>query len=158
MAELESYDVEVILREARAPIFLSRASYLASSAPEKTMAEPGHLVERVAQWRDLAVAFPPPTLGLCLDLGHLAANREGELEEVLTPADTARLHQVHLEDARHGRHLHLEPGQGELDIPALLATLARRGYRGPVCWELGRSGHRAAHALAAAWACWPGSG
>jgi protease-4 len=44
MAGLESYDVEVVRRESAAPIFLSRSTYLASSASEKTMAEPGHLV------------------------------------------------------------------------------------------------------------------
>ena len=116
--------------------------------------EPGHLVERVAQWRELAGSFPDPAFGLCLDLGHLAANREGGLAEVLTPADVPRLYQVHLEDARPGLHLHLEPGEGELDFPALLAILARRGYRGPVCWELSRSSHRAPQALAAAWQWW----
>jgi protease-4 len=44
MANLESYDVEVIRRERGVPTFLSRSTYLASSAPSKTMAEPGYLV------------------------------------------------------------------------------------------------------------------
>jgi protease-4 len=46
MADLESYDVEVIRREAGVPSFLSRSTYLASGAPEKSMAPPGHLVGR----------------------------------------------------------------------------------------------------------------
>jgi protease-4 len=44
MAGLNSYNVEVLRSQQRVPTFLSRSTYLASSAPNKTMAPPGYLV------------------------------------------------------------------------------------------------------------------
>jgi protease-4 len=44
LAGLESYDVEVVRRESSVPLFLSRSTFLASASPEKSMADPGHLV------------------------------------------------------------------------------------------------------------------
>lgn len=118
--------------------------------------EPGHLVARVADWRRLRLELGEQGPALCLDLGHLVCMEEGLPAEVLEPGEAVHLAQVHLEDARPGRHEHLEPGQGAMDFPLVLGQLEALGYAGPVCWELSRSSHRAPEALRAAWACWPG--
>jgi protease-4 len=44
MAGLDSYDVRVLRRQSGLPTFLARSTYLASRAPDKTMAPPGYLI------------------------------------------------------------------------------------------------------------------
>ena len=48
---------------------------------------------------------------------------------------------VHLEDMRAGRHEHLMFGEGEIDFPPVLRTLAEVGYTGGVYVELSRHSH-----------------
>ena len=114
--------------------------------------EPGMLVETVAQYRQLRSQVGHD-LRLVLDVGHLLATGEG------APADLIRerrqdLVQVHLEDARHGQHVHLLPGEGELDFGAVKGALVAAGYQGPVCFELSRHSHDAHRAVPLAARVW----
>ncbi len=75
--------------------------------------------------------------GVTLDTCHVGANGEDLLAvyEIVRPL----LKNVHLSDARHsGQHVrtHIMPGEGEVPLRELLATMARDGYDGLVTLEL----------------------
>ncbi len=102
--------------------------------------EPGMLVETVADWRALKVAFP--SLRLALDLGHIVANDEGDPAAFVRDA-REELATVSLEDMKRGVHEHLWIGQGDVDFPSVLGALRDVGYERLVCLELSRDSHRA---------------
>jgi len=103
--------------------------------------EPGMLIETVAQYRALRGRVGQD-LRLVLDLGHLLATGEGAPGDLILERHQD-LVQVHLEDARRGEHVHLLPGDGELDFAAVKAALLACGYQGPACFELSRHSHEA---------------
>ncbi len=88
----------------------------------------------------------PAGLGLTLDVGHAVAN------EPRSPGATVRrahalapgaLANVQLDDMRPGVHEHLPFGEGEVDLPDVLAALVEVGYAGLAAVELPRHGHAA---------------
>jgi len=87
-----------------------------------------------------------PELLLTIDVSHVSvADDEGTPAEALRAnADVLAL--VHLEDAPRGRHEHLPFGQGDLDLPEVLAALVEQGFGGLCAVELSRHSH-AAHEL-----------
>jgi sugar phosphate isomerase/epimerase len=100
--------------------------------------EPGMLIETAADWAALGV----PGLRLALDTGHCLVTGEAD------PAEAVRRHApdlgtVAIEDMRRGVHVHLPFGEGEMDIPAILAALDGIGFTRLVCVELSRESHRA---------------
>ncbi len=100
--------------------------------------EPGMLVETAAEWAGLGVEG----LSLALDTGHCLVTQDIDpAEAVRTYAD--RLGTVAVEDMRRGVHEHLPFGEGDMDIPAILAALEEIGFRKLVCVELSRESPRA---------------
>ncbi|MGH3569080.1 MAG: sugar phosphate isomerase/epimerase family protein [Pseudonocardia sp.] len=102
--------------------------------------EPGMLVDDCDDWRRLADAVPGLTLAL--DTGHCIVSGRYE------PADAARAFAPHLgacavEDMPRGRHEHRAPGEGDMDLPAVLGALTEVGYARLVSLELSRDSHRA---------------
>jgi sugar phosphate isomerase/epimerase len=100
--------------------------------------EPGMLIETADDWVQLAV----PGLKLALDTGHCLVTNERD------PADAVRtfaadLGTVSIEDMKRGVHVHLPFGEGDMDIPAILAALDDAGFDKLVCVELSRESHRA---------------
>lgn len=92
------------------------------------------LLDHIATLVDYAGAH---NCGVTLDTCHVGANGEDLLAvyEVVRPL----LKNVHLSDARHnGQHArtHIMPGEGELPLRELLATMARDGYDGLITLEL----------------------
>ena len=125
--------IEEVMRRA------SRAGVVMALEPE-----PGMLVETIAEYRALARAVPE--LRLALDVGHCHVT--GDVD----PADAVRattdvLGTVSIEDMRRGIHLHLPFGEGDMDIPAVLAALHETGCRKLVCVELSRESPRADRAI-----------
>lgn len=115
---------------------VARASELGVVAAHEP--EPGMLVETVDDWRALGV----DGLALALDTGHCLVTGERD------PADAVRefagdLGTITVEDMRRGEHVHLPFGDGDMDLPAVLAAVADIGWRGLVCVELSRESHRA---------------
>jgi sugar phosphate isomerase/epimerase len=102
--------------------------------------EPGMLVETIDDWR--ALRMVAPTLRLALDVGHclVTGDRDPASAIVETAAD---LGTVALDDMRTGVHEHLPFGDGDLDLPAVLSSLAAIGWTGLCCVELSRDSHRA---------------
>ncbi len=102
--------------------------------------EPGMLVQDCDDWRRLADAAPG--LRLALDTGHCIVTGRHE------PAAAVREFAPHLgacavEDMPRGRHEHRAPGEGDMDLPAVLGALVEVGYSGLVSLELSRDAHRA---------------
>ena len=96
--------------------------------------EPGTLVHDVDCWRKLREESGAWNLRLNLDLGHVL------LTEDSVPATIAgccsHVAHVHLEGMARGRHRHLLPGDGDLDLREALAALAGCGYSGPIVVDL----------------------
>ena len=106
--------------------------------------EPGMLIETVGDYARLA-AFHP-SLRLALDTGHCLVT--GDIEPAAAVRDYAsRLGTVAIEDMRRGDHTHLPFGQGDMDVPAVLAALAEIRFDRLVCVELSRESPRAHQAI-----------
>jgi sugar phosphate isomerase/epimerase len=102
--------------------------------------EPGMLVDDCDDWARLHDAVPG--LALALDTGHCIVSGAYE------PADAVRKFREHLgacavEDMPRGRHEHRAPGEGDMDLPAVLGALVEVGYDRLVSLELSRDAHRA---------------
>jgi len=72
--------------------------------------------------------------GVTLDIGHAHCVDAPVLDCVRAAAHCLR--HVQIEDMRRGLHQHLEFGQGEIDFPAVLATLVWAGHTGLVSVEI----------------------
>ena len=107
--------------------------------------EPGHLIATLADFTRLSAELGGD-LPLCLDVSHVSVEAdEGTAAEAIA-AHAHRLALVHLEDAPRGRHEHLPLGEGQLDLPAILAALEQVRFEGLCAVELSRHSH-AAHEL-----------
>ncbi len=106
--------------------------------------EPGMLIETVEDYARLARRHPD--LRLALDTGHCLVTQDIAPDAaVRIYAD--RLGTVAVEDMRRGDHTHLPFGQGDMDIPAILAALESIGFDKLVCVELSRESPRAHQAI-----------
>ncbi|MDL5156316.1 sugar phosphate isomerase/epimerase family protein [Actinomycetospora termitidis] len=102
--------------------------------------EPGMLVDDLDDWSELQGEVPDITLAL--DTGHCIVSGRWE------PADAVRAFAPHLgavavEDMPRGVHDHRTPGEGDMDLPAVVTALRDVGHRGLVSLELSRDSHRA---------------
>lgn len=117
------------------------AAAQATGVPLAVEPEPGHLLGDLAAFDRLRTTLGEPDgLGLTLDVGHcLCLEAEPPPECVRRAAPWLR--HVQIEDMRRGVHEHLPFGEGELDVPPVLAALREAGYAGLVTVELPRDSH-----------------
>lgn len=106
--------------------------------------EPGMLIETVGEYDTLVGRHP--RLRLALDTGHCLVTQD------IDPADAIRRYAdrigtVAVEDMRRGDHIHLPFGEGDMDMPAVLAALESIGFTRLVCVELSRESPRAHAAI-----------
>jgi sugar phosphate isomerase/epimerase len=112
--------------------------------------EPGMLVDDCDDWMQLALDVDRASgatgedrcITLALDTGHCIVSGRW------TPEDAVRefaplLGAVAVEDMPRGRHEHRAPGEGDMDLAAVLGALREVGYAGLVSFELSRDAHRA---------------
>jgi len=100
--------------------------------------EPGMLIETLDDFAALDV----PGLRLALDTGHCLVT--GEREPAAAVAEFAdRIGTVAIEDMARGVHVHLPFGEGDMDVPGVLAVLEGIGFERLICVELSRESHRA---------------
>ena len=100
--------------------------------------EPGMAIETVDDWRALGI----PNLKLALDTGHcLVTGERDPADAVLEFADD--LGTVTIEDMTRGVHIHLPFGEGDMDVPSVLAALNAIRFQKLICVELSRESHRA---------------
>ena len=100
--------------------------------------EPGMLIETVDDWQAIGI----PGLRLALDTGHCLVTGERD------PAAAIRefagmLGTVTIEDMKRGSHVHLPFGEGDMDVPSVLAALQAIAFPKLICVELSRESHRA---------------
>jgi len=106
--------------------------------------EPGMHIENLAGFRRIRDRVGEPGLRLTLDVGHAHMSEESAPEAIRRSA--REIVNVHLEGMRHDRHEHLLPGEGDLDLAAVVSALREIDYRGPANLELSRHGHMAVDA------------
>ncbi|MFD7311769.1 sugar phosphate isomerase/epimerase family protein [Promicromonospora sp. NPDC059942] len=105
--------------------------------------EPGMLVETVGDaLRLLTDLGTPPELGITVDVGHCLVVEPDGVEGALRAA-APYLSNVQLDDMPRTHHEHRPFGEGDLDLPLVLATLADIGYTGVAAVELPRHSHDA---------------
>lgn len=102
--------------------------------------EPGMLVEDCADWSRLSALVPG--LRLALDTGHCLVTGGLTPDEAVV-RHAGELGAVAVEDMPLGRHEHRAPGEGDMDLPAVLGALSAVRYGGLVSLELSRDAHRA---------------
>ncbi len=118
-------------------------SSTATATPPYSLAvepEPGMLVEDCDDWQRLHDAVPGTSLAL--DTGHCVVSGAYAPEQAVA-AFAPHLGTVAVEGMRRGVHDHLPLDEGDVDLPAVLGTLARQGYDRLVTLELSRDSHRA---------------
>jgi L-ribulose-5-phosphate 3-epimerase len=102
--------------------------------------EPGMFIDTMSAFEELLTRIDAPNLRLTLDIGHLQCQGEVPIPDVIRRW-SSRLANVHIEDMRRGVHEHLMFGEGEIDFPPILRTLAEVGYPAGVYVELSRHSH-----------------
>ena len=106
--------------------------------------EPGMHIDDLAGFRRIRDRAGEPGLRLTLDVGHAHMTEESAPEAIRRFA--REIVNVHLEGMRRDRHEHLLPGEGDLDLAAVVSALRGVDYRGPATLELSRHGHMAVEA------------
>lgn len=111
-----------------------------AGVPVALQPAPGMLIETVADYA--LIARRHATLRLALGTGHSVVT--GDID----PAEAARAHRralgiVAIGGRRGGEPPELRLGEGDMDLPRLLAALVEGGFAGLVCVELGSESPRA---------------
>lgn len=105
--------------------------------------EPGMLVETVFDALRLRAELGnPDTLRVTVDIGHCVVVEPEGVRGALLQAGQL-LSNVQLDDMRPHAHEHLPFGEGAVDLPLALATLAELDYRGVAAVELARHSYDA---------------
>jgi sugar phosphate isomerase/epimerase len=102
--------------------------------------EPGMLINTMASYEELLDTVQSSRLKLTLDFGHLHCLGETPIADMICRWRDSIVN-VHIEDMRAGVHEHLMFGEGEMDFPPIIATLAEVGYDGGLHVELSRHSH-----------------
>ncbi|GAB3553394.1 hypothetical protein GCM10027404_25730 [Arthrobacter tumbae] len=124
--------------------------------------EPGMLVETVSDALHLRAELgDPDNLRITVDIGHCVVVEPDGVRGALLQAGPL-LANVQLDDMRPHAHEHLPFGEGTVDLPLALATLAELDYRGVAAVELPRHSYDApglaARSIAALRDAWTESG
>lgn len=97
--------------------------------------EPGLLIERFEQYLEFVDWIGSTRVGLNFDIGHAFCVGQEPQEWIVQLARHTR--HYHLEDIASNReHRHLIPGQGAIDLGAVLAAIQTTGYDGWITVEL----------------------
>lgn len=132
--------LEGMTRERGLELFLEGLRQVEDAARKKRVRiliepEPGLLIESSGQFLEFYKGLDPEVFGLNFDIGHFFCVGEDPVGLVKTLGPMA--HHFHLEDiAADRRHHHLLPGEGAIDLPAVLSAIHGTGYKGFVTVEL----------------------
>jgi fructoselysine 3-epimerase len=96
--------------------------------------EPDTVIHGMNEFSELVRRLAGAPIGLNLDVGH-AALTEIDVSETINQWGSFLRH-VHLEDIRKPHHVHLLPGDGELELSRFVGELRRVGYAGDLTIDL----------------------
>lgn len=96
--------------------------------------EPGLLIERWTELRDVIDYVGHPRLGANLDLGHARCAGEDPLKAIRGLKD--KIWNIHIEDILGQKHYHLIPGEGDMPLGVYLNELHQIGYTEMLTVEL----------------------
>jgi sugar phosphate isomerase/epimerase len=97
--------------------------------------EPGLLIETFEQYLEFADRLDSPWVGLNFDIGHAYCVGQDPQDWIARMAPHTK--HYHIEDiADTRRHLHLIPGRGAIDFPAVLREITKSEYGGWITVEL----------------------
>jgi sugar phosphate isomerase/epimerase len=96
--------------------------------------EPDTVIHGMAEFSLLVSRLAGTPVGLNFDVGH-AALTENDVGQTINEWG-AFIRHVHLEDLRKPHHVHLLPGDGELELPRLVGKLRQNGYAGDLTVDL----------------------
>jgi L-ribulose-5-phosphate 3-epimerase len=99
---------------------------------------PSMLVANLDDYRRLKAAVDHPALRLTLDVGHVVCTNPRPVSQVVAEC-AADIVNVHLEDIKGRRHVHLPIGQGDMDFSDVFGGLTAVGYQGLVNAEFNTS-------------------
>lgn len=97
--------------------------------------EPGLLIERLEQYLEFADRVGSPRLGLNFDIGHVYCVGDEPVQWI--PLVASHTRHYHIEDIAADRvHRHLVPGEGSIDLRAVLEAIRDTSYTGWITVEL----------------------
>jgi sugar phosphate isomerase/epimerase len=99
---------------------------------------PAMLVRSLADYYRLKDRVTSPSLLLTLDVGHVACTEEGPISNVIEKCN-GEIANVHLEDIKGRRHVHLPIGHGDIDFMDVFNGLKAIEYRGLINAEFNSS-------------------
>lgn len=108
--------------------------------------EPGMFIESMNDFSELLDYCQSLYFGLTIDIGHVHCVENDSIPEVLIRWQEW-IRNIHIEDMLRGIHEHLPFGEGTIDFPPVLKTLAEIGYQRGVHVELSRHSHEAPERL-----------
>jgi len=104
--------------------------------------EPGMFIEGMELYRKLDSAMGEARIGLTLDVGHAGITESEPPHEVLEEWGEKVIN-IHIDDVRGGRHIHLPPGEGEIAFEPIFRVLDQWKHDFFLSVELPRHGHDA---------------
>jgi sugar phosphate isomerase/epimerase len=90
---------------------------------------PAMFIATLADYRRLKAAVGSAALRLTLDVGHVVCTDTRPVSEVIAEC-ADEIVNVHLEDIKGRKHVHLPIGQGDIDFADVFRGLKAVGYRG----------------------------
>jgi len=83
--------------------------------------EPPSIYANTRDFLELCAEIGSPALGINFDIGHAFLTDPDILESI--DLLKGKIFHGHIEDMQHGQHLHLLPGDGDMDLPAIIGKL-----------------------------------
>jgi len=96
--------------------------------------EPPSIYANTRDFLELCAEIGSPALGINFDAGHAFLTDPDILESV--DLLKGKIFHGHIEDMQRGQHLHLLPGDGDMDLPALFKKLKETGFNGYMSVDL----------------------
>ncbi|MFF2910177.1 sugar phosphate isomerase/epimerase family protein [Paenibacillus sp. NPDC057934] len=96
--------------------------------------EPGMFIETTGQAIEIIEAVQSPKFKLNMDIGHVECCEDDLLDKIRKACKYSA--HIHIEDIKSRVHYHLIPGDGDIDLRAVLEVLSSEQYEGFISVEL----------------------
>ena len=96
--------------------------------------EPPSIYASTRDFLALCETIGSPALGINFDAGHAFLTDPDIIESI--ELLKGKINHGHIEDMEHAQHLHLLPGDGDMDLPAIFKKLDETGFHGNMSIDL----------------------